>query len=104
MQATPHLSPVQQANLTMLLYVRDSALHSRASAACAFGIGPNELDAVLALSPQDLVAFVTRGGDQCLFAPRDDLVTLLRLPDHLLGPAISARPIKRRKRALVPNS
>ena len=87
------LTPAQRANLNVLLLLRDAAMHDLGEAACSFGVGRPDLDAVVSLSPDEVIAFVCKIGNQALFRPRDDLRSLLRLPATISPIVASARSV-----------
>jgi hypothetical protein len=100
MEAVP-LTDVQQANLTMLLTLKDSVQKDPAAACCKFGLKSDELQALSSLSADRILAIVANMGQQCLFPPRVDLGQLLALPLPLGGVMASARPSHRGMNAMA---
>lgn len=85
------LTQAQRANLSILLLMREAALRDPGGAVCSFGVGKPDLDAILSLSPDQLVSFVCGMGNQALFLPRADLPALLNLPPAVSPVVASAR-------------
>lgn len=86
------LSPVQRANLNLLLLMRDVALRDMGGAVCSFGLARQDFAAIVSRAPDELLSFVCGLGDQALFLPRSDLSALLALPPAVAPAIASARP------------
>jgi hypothetical protein len=85
-------SDVQLSNLSMLITLRDSIKSDLASACCRFGIHCDHATFLAALSIDQILIMVANIGHECLFPPRPDLISLLKLPVPLAGPITSVRP------------
>lgn len=88
--ATP-LNAVQHLNFETLSLIRDSARSDLATACCQFGLHPDQLRTITALSPTDLMQIVASTGNVLLFAPRDDIDLLLAAPRTVIPILASAR-------------
>ena len=91
MDAMP-LSDIQRSNLAMLMALRELSLRDPAQASCDFHASRDLIQALLALSPPEMVDTVARLGNSCLFCPREDLRELLHLPAPLAVAVAAARP------------
>lgn len=85
-------SDVQLLNLSMLIATRDSIKHDLVSACCKFGLRADQAGFLDKLSIDQILVIVANIGDECLFLPRRDLVSLLELPIPLAGPITSVHP------------
>lgn len=90
--STIQLSDVQVANLSMLITLRDNIKRDPVSACCKFGLRADQATFFGDLSLEHILAMVANVGQECLFPPREDLLTILKLPVPLLGPFTSVRP------------
>jgi hypothetical protein len=88
--ATP-LNDVQTLNFTILSLMRDAARSDLASACCRFGLSPVQLRAISDLTPADVIEIVASTGNVLLFAPRDDIDSLLAAPRTVIPILASAR-------------
>lgn len=85
-------SEVQLLNLSALITVRDSIQRDRISACCKFGLSADQAHFFNTLSIDRILAIVVNIGQECLFLPRQDLVSLVELPAPLAGPIASVHP------------
>ncbi len=85
-------SDVQLLNLSMLITTRDSIKHDLVSACCKFGLQADQAGFLGKLSIDQILVIVANIGDECLFPPRRDLISLLELPTPLSGPITSVHP------------
>lgn len=83
---------VQLLNLSALFTIRDSVQHDVIAACCKFGLSADQARFVSALSIEQILVIVTNVGQECLFLPRPDLVSILALPAPLAGPIASVHP------------
>ncbi|MEO3715608.1 hypothetical protein [Roseateles flavus] len=86
------LSPVQIANLNMLVLIVECTKHDSAGACSRFCLDADQAEFLCSLAFQQLLSFVTQLGDECLFPPRADLVQVLSWPPQLSGPMLLAHP------------
>ncbi|RTL45536.1 MAG: hypothetical protein EKK53_06400 [Burkholderiales bacterium] len=91
MNDTPPLNAVQLLNFSFLSYVRDAARSDLASACCSSGLSPRQARSIGALTPEDVMQIVASTGNVLLFAPRDDIDTLLAAPRTVIPILASAR-------------
>lgn len=82
-------SDVQLSNLSMLVTIRDGIKRDQVSACCQFGLDAEQASFFDDLSFDHMLDFVAHIGHECLFPPRQDLFSLLRLPLPLAGPIAS---------------
>jgi hypothetical protein len=92
--STVQLSDVQLVNLSMFLTMRDNIKRDPVSACCKFGLRAEQARFFGDLSIEQILAIVANVGQECLFPPREDLFTLLKLPVPLAGLMASVRPTK----------
>jgi hypothetical protein len=85
-------SDVQFLNFSMLITMKDSIKHDLISGCCKFGLHIEQARFLSELSFDQILAMVANIGHECLFPPRQDLVSLLRLPLPLAGPIASVHP------------
>lgn len=85
-------SEVQLLNLSALITVRDSIQHDLISACCKFGLSADQAHLFSTLSIEQILSIVVNVGQECLFLPRQDLVSLVELPAPLTGPIASVHP------------
>ena len=90
--STIQLSDVQVANLSMLITLRDNIKRDPVSACCKFGLRADQATFFGDLSLEHILAMVANVGQECLFPPREDLLTSLKVPVPLIGPCTSVRP------------
>lgn len=88
----PRLSEVQLLNLSSLITVRDSIQHDLIAACCKFGLSADQARFFNTLSIDQILAIVVNIGQECLFLPRRDLMSLVELPAPLAGPIMSVHP------------
>ena len=93
--STVQLSDVQLANLSMLITIRDNIRRDPVSACCKFGLYADQARFLGDLSIEHILATVANVGQECLFAPREDLLSVLKLPAPLAGPITSVRSPKK---------
>lgn len=85
-------SEVQLLNLSALFAIRDSVQHDRIAACCKFGLSADQAHFIGTLSIDQILVVVLNVGQECLFLPRQDLVSLLALPAPLAGVMTSVHP------------
>ena len=85
-------SEVQLLNLSALFTIRDSVQHDRIAACCKFGLTADQAHFIGTLSIDQILVVVLNVGQECLFLPRQDLVSLLALPAPLAGVMTSVHP------------
>lgn len=90
--STVQFSEVQLLNLSALLTIRDSVHHDLVAACCKFGLSADQAQVIRALSINQVLVTVANVGQECLFLPRQDLVSLVGLPAPLAGPIASVHP------------
>ena len=78
-------------HIETLSLIRDSARSDLATACCQFGLHPDQLRTITALSPTDLMQIVASTGNVLLFAPRDDIDLLLAPPRTVIPILAGAR-------------
>lgn len=98
------LSDVQLVNLSMLITMRDNIKRDPVSACCTFGLRAEQASVFGDLPIDHILAMVANVGQECLFPPRDDLLTLLKLPVPLAGPITSVRPPPKGRPSAAPES
>lgn len=86
-----NLNPIQELNFSILHLVRDAARSDPAAACCRFGLTLDQLRAIGQLTPADVMRIIARMGDEALFAPREDLDSLLATPATVLPLVASSR-------------
>lgn len=86
-----NLNPIQELNFSILHLVRDAARSDLAAACCRFGLTLDQLRAIGQLTPADVMRIIARMGDEALFAPREDLDSLLATPATVLPLVASSR-------------
>lgn len=86
------LSEVQLLNLSALFTIRDCIQHDVITACCKFGLSAEQAHFIRMLSIDQILVIAVNVGQECLFLPRKDLVSLLSLPTPLTGPIMSAHP------------
>ena len=101
---TLQLSDVQLVNLSMLITMRDNIKRDPVSACCTFGLRAEQASVFADLQIDHILAMVANVGHECLFPPRDDLLTLLKLPVPLAGPITSVRPPPKPRSSATPGS
>lgn len=79
------LTPVQVANLHMLVTVQSSIKEDQLAACCTFRLRSEDASELSKLTMTDMLSIVAYVGEQCLFPPRSDLVEMLALPRPLLA-------------------
>lgn len=89
-----YLSEVQLLNLSALFTIRDSVQHDLIAACCKFGLSADQARFISTLSINQILVIAVHVGQECLFMPRQDLVSLLTLPAPLAGPITSVHPPK----------
>jgi len=94
-------SEVQLLNLSALFTIRDSLLHDPISACCKFGLSADQAHFIGTLSIDQILVVVLNVGQECLFLPRQDLVSLLALPAPLAGVMTSVHPPHKATTTLV---
>jgi hypothetical protein len=85
-------SDIQLSNLSMLITMRDGIKRDPVSACCQFGLRADQASFFGDLSIDQIFGIVANIGQECLFPPRQDLFSLLRLPLPLAGPITSVHP------------
>lgn len=90
--ANIQFSDVQITNLTMLIMIRDGIKRDPVSACCQYGLHAEQASFIGDLSIDQILVVVANIGQECLFPPRRDLVSLLVLPLPLAGPIASVHP------------
>ena len=85
-------SEVQLLNLSALFTIRDSIQHDLIAACCKFGLSADQAHFFSTLSIEQILGIVVNVGQECLFLPRQDLVSLFALPAPLAGPITSVHP------------
>lgn len=85
-------SDVQIINLSLLATLRDSIKQDRVAACCKFGLCDEQARFLESLSIDQILILVANLGQECLFLPRQDIVSLLALPLPLAGPLMSVHP------------
>lgn len=85
------LSHAQRANLNYLLLLRDAALLDLSGAICSFGVGKRQIAGIANLAPDEILEFVYGLGDQALFVPRSDLLTLFSVPKSVASAVAASR-------------
>ena len=85
-------SEMQLINLSMLITVRDNIKHDLVSACCKFGLHADQASFFGDLSINQILVIVANVGQECLFPPRQDILSLLKLPPPLSGPITSVHP------------
>lgn len=86
------LSDIQLLNFSMLITLRDGIKRDMVSACCKFGLRADQAEFFSNLSIDQILVSVANMGDECLFPPRQDLMSLLELPPPLAGPITSVHP------------
>lgn len=86
-------SEVQLFNLSALITIRDSVQHDLIAACCRFGLSADQARFISTLSIDQILVTVINVGQESLFIPRQDLVSLLTLPSPLAGPIASVHPL-----------
>lgn len=97
-------SEVQLLNLSALITVRDSIQHDLISACCKFGLSADQARLFSTLSIDQILSIVVNVGQECLFLPRQDLVSLVELPAPLAGPIMSVHPPHKAAPSAAPQS
>lgn len=85
-------SDVQISNLSMLITIRDGIKRDPVSTCCQFGLRADQASFFGDLSIDQIFVIVANIGQECLFPPRQDLLSLLGLPLPLAGPITSVHP------------
>lgn len=85
-------SDIQLLNLSALITVRDSIQHDPIAACCKFGLSADQARLFSTMSIDRILSIVVNVGQECLFLPRQDLVSLVELPEPLAGPIASVHP------------
>ncbi|WP_158592156.1 flagellar transcriptional regulator FlhD [Noviherbaspirillum sedimenti] len=85
-------SDVQIINLSLLITVRDSIKQDRIAACCKFGLCEAQARLLESLSIDQILILVANLGHECLFLPRQDMVSLLTLPLPLAGAVMAVHP------------
>jgi len=85
-------SELQIINLSTLLAIRDGIKHDPVSTCCQFGIAADAVPFFSELSTDKIFVIVANVGNECLFPPRPDLLSLLRLPMSLTGSVAAVHP------------
>ena len=85
-------SDMQVINLSMLITIRDNIKRDLVSACCKFGLREDQASFFGDLSIDQIIVIVANIGQECLFPPRQDLVSLLELPVPLAGLITSVHP------------
>jgi hypothetical protein len=96
-------SEVQLLNLSALFAIRDSVQHDRIAACCKFGLSADQAHFIGTLSIDQILVVVLNVGQECLFLPRQDIVSLLALPAPLAGVMTSVHPPHKATTPLVPS-
>lgn len=86
-----NLNDVQRLNYSILAAIRDAARTDLAQACCRYGLEKTSLQTIGGLTPEAVLSFVVKMGNEALFAPRSDLATLLAAPMAALPMLASAR-------------
>ena len=86
-----NLNDVQRLNYSILAAIRDAARSDLAQACCRYGLEKNSLQTIGGLTPEAVLTFVVKMGNEALFAPRSDLLTLLSAPMAALPMLASSR-------------
>ncbi|MEO8249195.1 MAG: hypothetical protein ABI589_07485 [Burkholderiales bacterium] len=86
-----NLNDVQRLNYSILAAIRDAARSDLAQACCRYGLEKTSLQTIGGLTPDAVLTFVVKMGNEALFAPRSDLATLLSAPMAALPMLASAR-------------
>jgi Flagellar transcriptional activator (FlhD) len=105
MASSPLMNPIQELNFSILQHVRDAARSDLVGACCRFGLTHDQLRAISELTPADVLRLVARMGDEALFAPREDLASLLSTPTSVLPLVAASRrrvPAKRSPESTAP--
>lgn len=95
MTDTVQFSDVQLLNLSTLITIRDGIKRDPVSTCCRFGIGAEESKFLGNLTTENILGIVAHFGQEYLFIPRLDLLSLLQLPLPLTGPVAAARPLRK---------
>lgn len=85
-------SELQIINLSMFLAIRDGIKRDPISTCCQFGITSEAASFIGELSIDRIFVIVANFGNECLFPPRPDLLSLLQLPVSLTGPVAAVHP------------
>lgn len=85
-------SELQLINLSTLLAIRDGIRRDPVSTCCQYGIAADATPFFSELSTDRIISIVANFGDECLFPPRPDLLSLLRLPPSLTGAVAAVHP------------
>lgn len=85
-------SDVQLINLSLLVTIRDSIKQDRIAACCKFGLCDAQARFLESLSIDQILMLVANLGQECLFLPRQDIVSLLALPLPLAAPLMAVHP------------
>jgi hypothetical protein len=85
-------SDMQVLNLSMLITMRDNIKQDLVSGCCKFGLHVDQARFLGDLTFDQILVMVANIGHECLFPPRQDLVSLLKLPVPLAGPITSVHP------------
>lgn len=94
-------SEVQLLNLSALFTIRDSVQHDRIAACCKFGLSADQAHFIGTLSIDQILVVVLNVGQECLFLPRQDIVSLLAMPAPLAGVMTSVHPPHKATTTLV---
>ncbi len=89
------LIDVQSTNLHLLHAIRLGVEIDRVATCCKFALNAALADHLRTMSHEQLWSFVTHVGQNTLFPPRQDLLSLLQAPTPLAGPLAAvhaARP------------
>lgn len=95
MTKSASLSEIQLLNLSALLAIRDGINRDAVATCCQFGLEAGAVNFLSKLSTDQILGFVANFGNESLFLPRSDLVTLLQLPLPLTESVAAVRPPQR---------
>jgi hypothetical protein len=95
-------SELQLINLSTLLAIRDGIKRDPVSTCCQFGIAADAASFFSELSTDRIIVIVANFGNECLFPPRPDLISLLRLPVSLTESVAAVHPLRKATLSSVP--
>jgi hypothetical protein len=85
------LSEIQLINLSALIAIRDGINRDAVTTCNQFGIEADAVKFLSALSTDQILGIVANFGNECLFRPRSDLLTVLQLPLPLIDSIAAVR-------------
>lgn len=87
----PQHTDVMSTNLHILSAIRLGLEQDCVAASCRFGLDANLAVHLRSLGQEQLWALVVHVGQNTLFLPRPDLLSLLHMPSELVGPMAAAQ-------------